>query len=86
MLTSSQMFALIWAVTCVAFQFNTMQADRLKRRRASENFQDARTVAEAEAGFSRAEAGCSRAGMLLFTCPRAKMLLFTCPRLKIVKI
>ena len=47
-LTSNQLFALLWAVTCVLYQYNVLRIASLKRRRAAEDFEDARTVAAAE--------------------------------------
>ena len=48
MLTSNQLFALLWAVTCVLYQYNVLRAASLKRRRTAEDFEDARTVVAAE--------------------------------------
>ena len=48
MLTSDQLFALLWAVTCVLYQYNVLRAVSLERRRAAEDFEDARNLAAAE--------------------------------------
>ncbi len=48
MLTPNQTAAVVWAVACVTFQYSALRAASLKRRRAAEDFEDARAVEIAE--------------------------------------